>query len=154
MNQSHPYCNIFRCQYQCGGGQCLLNYVQVVLCANVVINTEIIELYLKWKASATQDCRHLRSQRNWRVAWANLWVHVGEDWNSQSKWDSGVRTTFESRRQINNFRILICKSNNPLIVQPPPTLAKYVLKPRFKTINLSQLKWTHSENYQEHSVKT
>ena len=46
---SRPYCNILRCHNQCGGGYCLPNCVQVILCAHVLITTKIIEIITELK---------------------------------------------------------------------------------------------------------
>ena len=75
IKQSHScFVNIFRYHNQCGGGQCLPNCVQVVLCGDAVINTKVVE-------SLTENEKHpplkaivTSGDKKLKLAWANLRV--------------------------------------------------------------------------------
>ena len=66
--------NIFQRHNQCEGGRCLPNCVQVVLCRDVVINTEVVENITKMKCIHHSILLSPPKPRNWRVAWAYLGV--------------------------------------------------------------------------------
>ena len=58
-------------------------------------------------------------------------------------WDSSVRKNIKSRKEINNFIIIVYKSRNPYTLQPPPKPKDLKAQGLFWNQGLKQLIWVN-----------
>ena len=103
LNQSHPYCK------HCLVPQPMLRRSMLTkLCASYYVSRHCHQYRNRWKHNRNE--KYLEP-RNRRVAWAKSKSRE-EGFQFKELWDLGVREKIESRRESNNLRIIVYRSNN------------------------------------------